>query len=251
MSTQGKYMYGIIEESEPRRFGLSGVGDSEVYAINCERIAAVVSDTDLREVDPTRRNVLAHAMVQDRLLREYTLLPMGFGIVANGEREVEVLLQRNYDRLIEELKRLSGKIEAQLKVFWDREAMIKELEGESQEIKTIKARINAASSPVEAYALLVEAGKRIERVAMEWGTKYGQQVYAALRELSVDARLNQPVGVKDILNASFLIDRSREDEFKDAVRELDCRCQGKVNFKYVGPLPPYSFVKLRLESVTG
>jgi hypothetical protein len=249
MFPQGRYIYGIIEETQPRRFGFPGVGDAEVYTINHQKLAAVVSDTELEEIDPTRKNVLAHTIVQDTLLKEYDLLPMGFGMIAGSENEVQRLLERNYDGFIRELKHLSGKIEVELKVFWDQEAMISELQGGSEELTKLKAKINAASSPVEAQSLLVEAGKQVERIAQDWKTKYAQRVYATLKELSEDARLNEPVGVKNILNASFLIDRSRESEFQEEVYKLDSKYQGKVNFKYVGPLPPYSFVNLKLEPV--
>jgi hypothetical protein len=247
MFSQGRYIYGIIEETQPWRFGFSGVGDAEVYTINHQKLAAVVSDTELEEIDPTRKNVLAHTTVQDTLLKEYDLLPMGFGMIAGSENEVQRLLERNYDGFIRELKSLSGKIEVELKVFWDQEAMISELQGGSEELTKLKAKINAASSPVEAQSLLVEAGKQVERIAQDWKTKYAQRVYATLKELSEDARLNEPVGVKNILNASFLINRSRESEFQEEVYKLDSKYQGKVNFKYVGPLPPYSFVNLKLE----
>lgn len=246
MFPQGKYIYGIIEEPQPRKFDFPGVEDAEVYAINYQKLAAIVSDTELEEIDPTRKNVLAHTTVQDTLLKEYELLPMSFGMIANTESEVRELLERNYDGLIRELKHLSGRIEVELKVFWDQEAMMKELQGESDELSKFKAKINAASSPIVRQSLLVEAGKQVERIAQNWKTKYAQRVYATLKELSVNARLNEPVGVKNILNASFLIDKSRESKFQEEVYRLDSKYQGKVNFKYVGPLPPYNFVKLKL-----
>lgn len=249
MSEQNKYLYGIIEEPHPRRFGFSGVEDAEVYTINYQKMAAIVSDTLLQEVDPTRKNVRAHTVVQDEILKVYDLLPMGFGVIAHSDDEVQKLLERNYQIFVKELERLASKIEVGLKVFWDQEAMIKELQGERQDLTKIKAKINAAASPVEAQHLLVEAGKLIERIAMEWRNKYAEQVYAALKGMAVDARLNAPLGVKNILNAAFLVDRAKESRFQKEVYELDSKYKGKVDFKYVGPLPPYSFVNLKLEPV--
>jgi len=81
----GKYIYGIIGETEVRRFDFRGVGDAEVYTIPYQKLAAIVSDTDLQEIDPTRKNVLAHTTVQDSLLKEYDLPPMGFGMIAKSE----------------------------------------------------------------------------------------------------------------------------------------------------------------------
>jgi hypothetical protein len=249
MAPQGKYIYGIIEEPETKRFGLSGVENAEVYTINYQRVAAVVSDTELYQIDPTRRNVQAHTIVQDQLLKDYTLLPMGFGMIAGSEDEVRQLLEKNYPGLVSELERLNRKIQVELKVFWDQEAMVKELQGGSQEFTRLKAKISATSSPTERQNLLVEAGRLVEHIALDWKAKYAERVYAALNQLATEARLNNPAGVKNIMNASFLIDRFREGGFKEEVYRLDSKYQGKVNFKYVGPLPPYSFVNLKLEPV--
>ncbi len=57
MSLERKYIYGIIQEPEPRRFSFLGVGGAEVYTINHRELAAVVSDTALEEIDPIRKDV--------------------------------------------------------------------------------------------------------------------------------------------------------------------------------------------------
>jgi hypothetical protein len=247
MSLERKYIYGIIEEAKPMRFSFLGVGDAEVYTINHRELAAVVSDTALEEIDPTRKDVRAHTVVQDELLKNCSLLPMGFGMIAGSKDDVLKLLEKNYQGLSRELVRLAGKVEVELKVYWDQEAMIKELQGRSEELTRLKAKINGASSPIEAQRLLVEAGKLVERIALDWKARYADRVYGVLKGLSIDARLNNPLGVKNILNASFLIERARESYFQKEVFKLDSQYQGKVNFKYVGPLAPYNFVNVKLE----
>jgi hypothetical protein len=249
MPLHREYIYGIVEEPRPKKFDFLGIDNAEVYTINYQELAAIVSDTELREVDPTRKNVHAHTVVQDKLLPDYTLLPMGFGMIASSYEEVRRLLEKNYQGLVTELKRLAGKIEVELKVFWDEIAMIKELQGQSQELTRLKAKIEATPSPTEAQSLLIRVGKLVERIALDWKTKYAERVYATLKELSLDARPNNPVGIKNLLNASFLIPKSGEGEFEKEIRRLDSEYQGKVNFKYVGPLPPYNFISLKLEPV--
>jgi hypothetical protein len=249
MSPQGEYIYGVVGEPEPRKFSFPGIGGADVYTINHESIAAVVSNTELSEIDPTRKNVQAHTIVQEELMKEYNLLPMGFGMVAASEGEVRRLLENNCEGLLGELHRLDGKIEVELKVFWDQETVIKEIQGESQELSRLKAKVNAASSPIQVRNLLIEAGKLVESIVQDWRTRYADLVYAILQELSFEAKVNNPVGIKNLLNASFLIEKSRESEFKEQVHELDARFQDRMNFKYVGPLPPYNFVNLKLEPV--
>ena len=249
MSLQGKYIYGIIEEPHHRKFTFPGVGDADVYTINHERIAAVVSDTEFSEIDPTRKNVQAHTIAQEALLKEYNLLPMGFGMIATEEGEVRSLMEDNYGGLLGELNRLAGKIEVELKVYWEQEAVINELQGENAELTKLKAKISSASSPLEVQNLLSAAGKLVESIVSDWKTRYAELVYDILQKLSFEAKVNNPVGLKNLLNASFLIEKSQESQFKEQVYELDSKLQGKMNFKYVGPLPPYNFVNLKMEPV--
>jgi hypothetical protein len=249
MSGQGKYIYGIVEEPRPRRFSFMGVGEADVYTINHKRIAAIVSDTEFSEIDPTRKNVHAHTVVQDELLREYTLLPMGFGMAAASEDEVQGLIEKNYEGLTSELNRLADMIEVELKLYWDQETVIKEIQGENQELSRLKAKIKASSSPAEIRNLMIEAGRLVENIVVDWKNRYAGMVYTVLEKLSDEAKMNNPVGLKNLLNASFLLEKSRESEFKEQVFKLDSKFQGKVNFKYVGPMPPYNFVDLRLEPV--
>ena len=154
MSLERKYIYGIIEEAKPMRFSFLGVGDAEVYTVNHRELAAVVSDTALEEIDPTRKDVRAHTVVQDELLKICSLLPMGFGMIADSKDDVLKLLEKNYQGLSRELVRLAGKVEVELKVYWDQEAMIKELQGGSEELTRLKTKVKNASSPIEAQRLL-------------------------------------------------------------------------------------------------
>jgi len=249
MAPSSRYIYGIVAEPQLRRFGFPGIGDAEVYTINHDGIAAIVSDIQLRGIDPTRKNVHTHTVVQDELLKEYTLLPMSFGMITASEDEVRRLLEQNYEGLVGELNRLTGKVEVEVKVFWDREAVINELQGENQELTKLESKINAALSCNEAQRLLIEAGKLVERIVTGWKARYAEQVCAILGQLALDTRLNKLIGIHNILNASFLINRSREVEFQQEVYRLDAEFQGKVNFKYVGPLPPYNFINLKLETL--
>src|SRR5689334_20618942 len=62
---EGRYVYGIIESSEPTTFGKTGIGGSgeSVYTVHHGDVAAVVSKTSVFIFDPTRENALSHEHV--------------------------------------------------------------------------------------------------------------------------------------------------------------------------------------------
>jgi len=53
------------------------------------------------------------------------------------------------------------------------------------------------------------------------------------------------------MNAAFLIERDREQEFDAKVKEIAAKYEGKLSFKYTGPWPPYNFVHIRLKLERG
>jgi len=45
------------------------------------------------------------------------------------------------------------------------------------------------------------------------------------------------------LNASFLVEKEKEDRFSEAVKEIDEE-YGGAQLKYTGPWPPYNFIDI-------
>ena len=49
------------------------------------------------------------------------------------------------------------------------------------------------------------------------------------------------------MNAAFLVERARSEEFDEVVREVSHRYDDLLTFKYTGPWPPYNFVNIKLK----
>jgi hypothetical protein len=45
-----------------------------------------------------------------------------------------------------------------------------------------------------------------------------------------------------VLNAPFLVQRDRRQEFEDAVEEVAQERQERMSFRLLGPMPAYSFI---------
>jgi hypothetical protein len=93
----------------------------------------------------------------------------------------------------------------------------------------------------------MQLGRLIEAALSAKSDAYVHEIYAGLRDTAVASRANKPIGDKMIMNAAFLIEREREQEFDAKVKEIAARYEGKLSFKYTGPWPPYNFVHIRLK----
>ncbi|MBV9923509.1 MAG: GvpL/GvpF family gas vesicle protein [Acidobacteria bacterium] len=247
----GKYVYCIIETKEPRSFGPIGIGGrgDEVYTVHHDGLAAVVSNTPIQVYDPTRENVFAHEQVNETVMREFTVLPMAFGVLFRTEDDIMELMRGTYDALRDVLAKMAGKVEFGLKVNWDRERVITELEEESEEIRNLKEQITSRGG--STYFARMQLGRLVETALAEKSDAYVREVYDYLRDTAVASRANKPIGDKMIMNAAFLIERDREQEFDAKVKEIAAKYEGKLSFKYTGPWPPYNFVHIRLKLERG
>src|SRR5947209_13084003 len=133
---RGKYVYCIIRSNEPLRFGPLGIGvdPADVHTVNYKDIAAVVSDTPIEVHDPTRENVLAHERVNETVMRKHTVIPMSFGTVFKTRDDIMELLRSAYDAFHDVLDKMADKLEFGLKVLWDRDVMVKEIEKQDEDV---------------------------------------------------------------------------------------------------------------------
>jgi hypothetical protein len=241
----GKYVYCIIREQHERDFGTIGIGGHRrVYTVRHNDLAAVVSDTPIVIYDPTRENVLAHEFVNETVMREFTVIPMSFGTVFRSEEDVSELLRSTYQAFTDVLVKMRDKIEFGLKILWDRDKVVANIESENDEIRRLKDEItrNAASS---TYFARMQLGRLVEAALEETSNRYVSEVHEALKAVAVASRSNKVIGDRMILNAAFLVDRKRSEEFDERVREVSRKYEDLLTFKYTGPWPPYNFVNIK------
>lgn len=245
---EGKYVYCIIESDESRNFGAIGIGGrgDDVYTIQHEGLAAVVSDTPVVVYDPTRENALRHEHVNETVMREFTVIPMSFGAIFRTEGDVREFIKDTSEALRDVLLKMKDKIEFGLKVNWDPDLAAKEVEKESEDIRRLKEEI-VSSRLASTYFARMQLGRLVEQAMSAKQDGYVREIYDHLRDCAVASRHNKPIGDKMILNAAFLVERDKQPEFDHAVQDIAARYENKLRFNYTGPWPPYNFVNIRLK----
>src|SRR5438876_6434990 len=248
----GRYVYGIVQSKDPVTFGRSGIGGSGelVYTVNYQDIAAVVSNTSVYIFDPTRENALAHEHVIETVMKNYTIIPMSFGTVFRTDNDIREVLKSIYSSLKDVLNQMAGKLEFGLKVNWDRDQIIEELNKQDEELRKFHQEI-VRKQLQSTYFARMQLGRMIDKALAERATLYVREIYEALRSCCVASRDNQPIGDKMIMNAAFLVERKREAEFDAVVNKLAKKYGKRLKFKYTGPWPPYNFVNIRLKLERG
>jgi hypothetical protein len=242
----GKYVYCIIRSTAPLGFGPIGLGSepAPVETIHYKDLAAVVSDTPMGVHDPTRENVLAHQRVNETVMRDHTVIPMSFGTVFKTRDDIVELLRSAYDAFGDVLTKMEDKFEFGLKVLWDRDQIVREIEEEDEDIRRLKSEISSQKG--STYFARMQYGRLIDAALQARSDRTISEIFSALRDASVASRSNKPIGDKMIMNAAFLVSRHKESTFDAKVKEIGSQYD-KLTFKYTGPWPPYNFVNIRLK----
>jgi hypothetical protein len=243
---RGKYVYCVIRSDDPLRFGPIGIGTepAEVHTINYQDIAAVVSDTPIEVLDATRENVLAHERVNEAVMREHTVIPMSFGTVFKTRDDIIELLRGAYAAFADVLLKMEDKLEYGLKVLWDREVVLREIENEDEDVRRLKQEILGQKG--STYFARVQYGRSVDAALQARSERYVAEIFDLLRDVSVASRGNKPIGDKMIMNAAFLVSRDKEATFDAKVKEIGATYD-MLTFRYTGPWPPYNFVNIRLK----
>lgn len=242
----GKYMYCIICSSEPRQFTTRGIGERGdiVHTVPFMNLAAVVSDSPIVEYESSRRNMMAHTLVLEEVMRDFTLLPVRFGTVApSAEAIQEKVLKRRFGEFHGLLQELEGRVELGLKAFWYEGVIFQEVVAENPPIRHLRDSLTGRR-PEETYYERIRLGEVVEAAIWKKRDEDAEKILSPLRPLGYQSQVNKVVTDRMVLNAAFLVERSRQGEFDAAVKRLDEEMGKRLIFKYVGPVPPYNFVSI-------
>ena len=99
-------------------------------------------------------------------------------------------------------------------------------------------------SPAHSQAERVRLGEMVKLALDEKKRVEESRVLSALKGLPVDWRQNKTFGDRMFMNDAFLIGTSREEGVDTAIDELNARYDGRIKFKYYGPVPPCNFVEI-------
>jgi hypothetical protein len=245
MAITGKYLYCFIREKEKFTIGSSSVADhiTPVYTIPQNGIAAVVSDAELTDYEPTRKNVLAHQRVINLVTSKYTIIPVAFGTVASSRSDLEHLMSRHYEEFIKVFEYFKDKFELGLRVTWEKSFFNQDVEDD--EIRELKQKITGKNED-EVLVDKIQLGRLVEAAILEKKELYTHKIFEPLKAAATDSKLKDGIPIKTVFSAYFLVEKAKSDEFDKLVETVCKPYEGKLAFSYTGPWPPYNFVDLSI-----
>jgi Gas vesicle synthesis protein GvpL/GvpF/DnaJ domain len=251
----GIYIYGIIKSRAPQNFGKIGIGNETtlVSTIVCNDLAAVVSKSPFMVYDSLAKekivkDLVTHQFVLEKVMACFTVIPVKFGTMVESEDEAVKFLAKGYSLLCDELRKAEEKMELDVVACWELPKVLPMIYRHNDQIQTKQNEIAGRGSKV-LIEDKVALGQLVEQALKTRKAEYKELVLQALQGVIVDVCSHDLADEEMIFNGAFLLEKKMEEAFNQAINTLDQKLENTVNFRVVGPLPPYSFSTIVFEQI--
>jgi hypothetical protein len=229
------HVHGLVAAAETTQ-----IAAADVRRVTYGDVAALVSDVEPGQLAASRV-LRKHWRVLEEAGSTATVLPVRFGtVMASGRAVADELLAPRHDELFAGLAELAGKVQLTVKGFFEEEALMRGVIERSPAVARLRERVRGLPEAA-AYYERIELGQLVAAEVERERERDTELVLERLGPQAVAATREPPATPDAAVNAAFLVERERVDEFSRAVGELGRELEGRVRIRYVGPLPPYSF----------
>ncbi|MBU1260420.1 GvpL/GvpF family gas vesicle protein [bacterium] len=271
MSKIGKYIYGVINSDTEEFFDMdqivafedihplknptkvinSNKAPNQAYTICFQDTAAVVSDSEIVDCshmpkDTLGRLLVGHQQLVEKVMAKYTIIPMRLGTFAQSDEEVKGILASGYRTIKDIFGRAKDMVEIDVAAtLSDFNSFMQEV-SEEEEIKQLKQSLLGKKGGVTIDDQM-RVGVLVKRHLDKKKEILANQIQTALGEITQNLKAHDLMDDKMVLNTAFLLDKNRQKEFEHKLDEINDKFEDKLNFRCVGPLPPYSFYTLEVK----
>lgn len=234
------YVYGIMRA----RDAASAVDKAKgrpLDAIDHDGLSALVAEVPDSELRMRRDNIVGHADVLQSAFESGPVLPVRFGTVVNDAETLKRDVLVPQAELLEgRLATLEGKAEMQVKAIYAEEPLLRSvLERDPALARSVQRTqgLPAAATHFER----IRIGEAVAGAVQSRGAADAEVLLRVLTPFAVAHVVSRPNHERSVLNAAFLVETSRLEDFDQAVEAVSVQRAPEIEFKLIGPLPPYSF----------
>lgn len=238
-----------------------GIDNAPLEVISYQDLAAIISSIDInlfqqKGEEGLQAGLLKYQQVNLAFAGHHTLVPLRFGLTADGREQVAEILERTYLQLRTLLNTLRGKVELVVHASWDLSQMLQEFAGQdaalSLAISQGEAGEQTETSPsTHGKQHSIQVGKQLFETAEAQKKTLSTRIHTHLSAQAMNSsegvcQSQMGQGKEQIFNRSYLVEVERETQFDNALNQLRAEYEGTITFSCFGPLPAYSFVNLKL-----
>ncbi|MFO5494973.1 MAG: GvpL/GvpF family gas vesicle protein [Cuspidothrix sp.] len=240
------YLYGIFPNTIPETLVIEGLDKQPVHSQVVDEFCFLYSEARQEKYLASRRNLLAHERVLEQTMQEgfKVLLPLRFGLVVKDwETIISQLVNPYREQLNQLFKKLAGRREVSIKIFWDAKAELQAMMESNQELKQQRDNMEGKKLSMEE---VIKIGQLIETNLLARKQAVIEAFSNGLNPLAQEIVESDPMTEEMIYNAAFLIPWESESEFSERVEVIDKKFGDRLRIRYNNFTAPYTFAQLDL-----
>jgi hypothetical protein len=244
-SSTGCYVYAVVPAEAGADPGLRGIDGGAVERIVHGDVAAATTVVPLERPAGRRAELLAHTAVVNALAEAGAVLPVQFGsIMADSDSVVTQLLAPEHDRLVQQLARLEGRRQFNLRASYVTDQVLTEVVQRHPEIAELRERTRDLPEG-SMHPELVRLGELVSRAVEATRDADAEAILDVVRPLSLEHSARAGRGVEEVVHVSLLVEDVRIAELEEHLEELAEAVHERMRLRLVGPVAPYDFVEAR------
>lgn len=245
--SKGRYIYAVIPKTTSCNFQCDGIDDQRIFIVSRGMVAAVASKISVAQIRPERRNLVAHQKVLRYLMEFNTPLPIAFGNIAESDNEIANFISQNQDVLLEQLLRVSGKVEMGVRVKWDVPNIFEHFVNKHPDLREMRDRLfgrNREPTPDEK----IEVGRVFDRILEAVRDAHTETVENILSAKCFEIKRSLLRSERDVMNLACLIGRGSQSDFESQIFKAAGNFDNTFTFDFNGPWAPHHFVEIEFSS---
>jgi DnaJ-domain-containing protein 1 len=212
------------------------------------RLAALIGEAagDLRGLprEEAVRRLIAHQRIVEGVMGRGAILPVKFGTTLPDERAVVRVLAEAAPLLAPRLAALAGHVQIELAVTWPIEELLAEVAAED-EVSRARAAVEARGDGATTDDR-VALGRLVKAALDRRRSAAAETIRAAVTPLAADVVENALLDDRMVANLALLVAKAGLTALEETVDRLDAAFGGRMTFRWIGPLPPYSFATVEV-----
>jgi hypothetical protein len=237
------WIYGVVpaDASLTELEGREGL--PEVWIVESGDLGAIVGTAPEESARGTRDQALAHARVLEAAVVDAPVVPFRFGTEVEGDDEAvgAELLEPYRDELAQRLETVKDVVQMTVKASYDQQAVLRDIIRRDPELAALQQQTREGPEEV-TQAAQAQFGELLYNAVEALREQHSGEILESLKPASVAATAEPIENDFMVLNVPFLVNRSRREDFEEAVEQAADDGAELIQFELLGPMPAYNFM---------
>jgi hypothetical protein len=174
------------------------------------------------------------------------LVPAAFGHISESEEDMLGVMRENYDDIREEIDRLANTLEITVKLRWNVENIFEYFVRTHKDLRELRDRV--FRNPRPSLDDKLKIGSLFESRLASERERLTALLLQSLQHIVIESTVNTARDENTVCDCALRVQNIHAPQFGTALERTAALFDSELALQWSGPWPPYSFVRLQLQT---